>query len=314
MDLFPDIEQAVPLPHEEVLRYMVCKIRDNRSEKWLADICRKNNLSDIYQEYLQKGVLKALEGEPDVSFYPPRLTIELVPRTCWFDNVRSAVSSSDWKRLRQQTARTAGWKCQICGGKGPRWPVECHEIWHYDDDRQCQTLTGLIALCPSCHEVKHMGFSGLRGKKDEAVAHLALVNGWSLQGAFDYVDEAFDVWRERSRHAWQLDITWLETQGIKLQDETAAEGGNIPAEDQLSLELEVPPVVVESTAVPAVVEQGSISRDLWPILKDNPEGQSCIPLIVRRVNVLVSLPARVLPGEKGDTGAVVIKPAAKHSR
>lgn len=274
MDLFPDIEQAVPLPHEEVLRYMVCKIRGNRSEKWLAEICRKNNLSDIYQEYLQKGVLKALEGEPDVSFYPPRLTIELVPRTCWFDNVRSAVSSSDWKRLRQQTARSAGWKCQICGGKGPRWPVECHEIWHYDDDRQYQTLTGLIALCPSCHEVKHMGFSGLRGKKDEAVAHLALVNGWSLQGAFDYVDEAFEVWRERSHHAWQLDITWLGTQGIKLRDETAAEGNNIPAEDQLSLALEVPPVATESTGVPAVGEQGSISGDVRPILKDNPVSRS----------------------------------------
>ncbi|HGE6932625.1 TPA: HNH endonuclease [Enterobacter cloacae] len=274
MDLFPDIEQAVPLPHEEVLRYMVCKIQDNRSEKWLAEICRKNNLSDIYQEYLQKGVLKVLEGEPDVSFYPPRLTIELVPRSCWFDNVRSAVSSSDWKRLRQQTARTAGWKCQICGGKGPRWPVECHEIWHYDDDRQCQTLTGLIALCPSCHEVKHMGFTGLRGKKDEAVAHLALVNGWSLQGAFDYVDEAFEVWRERSRHAWQLDISWIETQGIKLQVESAAEGNNIPAEDQLSLALEVPPVEAESTTVPAVVEQESISGDVRPILKDNPVSRS----------------------------------------
>ncbi len=69
-----------------------------------------------------------------------------------------------------------------------------------------------------------MGLSELRGKKDESVAHLALVNGWSLQGAFDYVDEAFDVWRERSRHAWQLDISWLEAQGIKLRDGTVAEG------------------------------------------------------------------------------------------
>lgn len=60
MDLFPDIEQAVPLPHEEVLRYMVCKIRDNRSEEWLAEMCRKNNLSDVCQEYLHRGVLKAL--------------------------------------------------------------------------------------------------------------------------------------------------------------------------------------------------------------------------------------------------------------
>ncbi|MCH6141603.1 hypothetical protein [Klebsiella variicola] len=246
-------------------------------------MCRKNNLSDVCQEYLHQGVLKALEGEPDVGFYPPRLTIELVPRTCWFDNVRSAVSSSDWKRLRQQTARTAGWKCQICGGKGRRWTVECHEIWHYDDDRQCQTLTGLIALCPSCHEVKHMGFSGLRGKKDEAAAHLALVNGWSLQGAFDYVDEAFDVWRERSRHTWQLDIWWLETQGIKRQDETAAEGKNIPAEDQLSLELEGPPVAAESTAVPAIGKQESISGDVRPILKDNPVSRSTFWSVCQRV-------------------------------
>ncbi|EOZ9377363.1 hypothetical protein ACQYEY_003500 [Enterobacter hormaechei] len=119
-----------------------------------------------------------------------------------------------------------------------------------------------------------MGFSGLRGKKDEAVAHLALVNGWSLQGAFDYVDEAFDVWRERSRHAWQLDISWLEAQGIKRQDGTVAEGDNIPAEDQLSLALEVPPAAAESTAVPAVVEQESIPGDVRPILKDNPVSRS----------------------------------------
>ncbi|WP_232094022.1 hypothetical protein [Serratia surfactantfaciens] len=119
-----------------------------------------------------------------------------------------------------------------------------------------------------------MGFSELRGKKDEAVAHLALVNGWSLQGAFDYVDEAFDVWRERSRHAWQLDISCLETQGIKLQDETAPEVNNIPAEDQLSLELEVPPVATQSTAVPAVGEQESISGDVRQIPKDNPVSRS----------------------------------------
>lgn len=248
MDLFPDIEQAVPSPYEEVIRYMVRKIRDNRSEKWLAETCRKNNLYEIYQDCLHLGVLKALEGELDISFYPPRLTIELVPRTCWFDNVRSAVSSSDWTRLRKQTARAAGWHCQICGGKGPRWPVECHEIWHYDDDTQCQTLTGLIALCPSCHEVKHMGFSELRGKKEEAVAHLALVNGWSLAGAFDYVDNAFELWSKRSGHTWQLDISWLATQGVRLEAGAAEENCISPDENQLSLAF--PPVATEAIVSP----------------------------------------------------------------
>ncbi|MDX7626855.1 hypothetical protein [Enterobacter bugandensis] len=88
------------------------------------------------------------------------------------------------------------------------------------------------------------------------------------------MDEAFDVWRERSRHVWQLYITWLETQGIKRQDERAAESDNIPAENQRSLELEVPPVAVKSTAVSAVVEQQSISGDERPILKDNPVSRS----------------------------------------
>ena len=103
---------------------------------------------------------------------------------------------------------------------------------------------------------------------------IAHVYSWSVVGAFDYVDVAFDVWRERSCHAWQPDISWLETQGIKRQDETAAESDNIPAEDPLSLELEVPPVAAASTAVPAVGEQGSISGDVRQILKDNPVSRS----------------------------------------
>ena len=43
--------------------------------------------------------------------------------------------------------------------------------------------------------------------------------------------------------------------GLNSRDETAAEGDNIPPENQLSLELEVPPVAMESTAASAVVEQ-----------------------------------------------------------
>lgn len=88
------------------------------------------------------------------------------------------------------------------------------------------------------------------------------------------MDEPFDVWREHSRHAWKLDVSWLGTQGIKRQDGAAAEGDNILAEDRLSLELEVPPVATESTAVPAVAEQGSISGEMRHIQKDKPISRS----------------------------------------
>ncbi|MCS6068913.1 hypothetical protein LNO81_31330 [Klebsiella variicola subsp. variicola] len=62
--------------------------------------------------------------------------------------------------------------------------------------------------------------------------------------------------------------------GVKRQDETAAEGDNIPAEDQLSLALEVPPVAARALRCPPSGEQGSISGDLRPILKDNPVSRS----------------------------------------
>ncbi|MCV5232559.1 hypothetical protein OFC56_35925, partial [Escherichia coli] len=58
------------------------------------------------------------------------------------------------------------------------------------------------------------------------------------------------------------------------KDETAAEGDNIPPENQLSLELEVPPVAMESTAVSAVVEQESNSCEMGQILKDKTVSRS----------------------------------------
>lgn len=142
------------------------------------------------------------------------LTIELVPRTCWFKNVRSEVSAEDWNKLKKMTAQAAGNRCEICGGRGPRWPVEAHEVWHYDDRDHVQKLAGLVALCPDCHSVKHMGLTISRGREEQALRHLARVNGWSVEDARLYVEVAFEVWSQRSNHDWTLDISWLEQHGV----------------------------------------------------------------------------------------------------
>lgn len=145
-----------------------------------------------------------------------KLEIGLVPSTCWFSNVRSAVTKADWEVLKKATSERAGRKCEICGGVGPKWPVECHEIWHYDDVKKVQTLKGLIALCPSCHQTKHIGLAQIRGKGTEATIHLAKVNGITLKEATAYIESAFVVWRERSKHQWKLDIDFLKGLGIKV--------------------------------------------------------------------------------------------------
>ena len=141
------------------------------------------------------------------------LTIELVPQTCWFSNVRSEVSAADWDRLRRLTYDDAGDRCQVCGGHGSRWAVECHEIWHYDDQQHAQTLLGLIALCPACHEVKHMGLANVKGRGDIAARHLAKVNGWTKQETDRYIVDQFALWERRSKFQWTLNLDWLEQNG-----------------------------------------------------------------------------------------------------
>ena len=146
-----------------------------------------------------------------------RLTVELVPSTCWWSNVRSHLTPPEWERLRRATAAAAGNRCEICGGRGRRHPVECHEVWDYDDTRRVQRLVRLIALCPSCHEVKHLGLTAKRGRQAAALVHLANVNGWTTADAEAYAEVVFEQWAARSRHDWTLDCTILEAQGIHFE-------------------------------------------------------------------------------------------------
>jgi hypothetical protein len=151
-----------------------------------------------------------------------KLTIELVPSTSWLNNVRSAVSKNTWQKLKKSHFRAAGFKCEICGGRGPEWPVELHEVWNYDTLTLIQKLTGFIVLCPACHEVKHIGLAELNGNLDRAIQHLAKINYWSAHDARLYAEDAFELWSHRSHHHWTLDLSLLERFGIKIEEKHSA--------------------------------------------------------------------------------------------
>jgi hypothetical protein len=136
-----------------------------------------------------------------------RLTVELVPSTCWYTNVRSNVSKAAWDSLRRRVAAEAGQRC--LRGQGRRWPVEHHEVWHYDDETKIQRLERLIALCPACHEVKHAGLASKRGRLPAVIQRLTGLNGWSEDDAALYLEAVFETWAARSRHQWALDISVL---------------------------------------------------------------------------------------------------------
>jgi hypothetical protein len=160
----------------------------------------------------------------------PRLTIELVPSTCWFTNVRDQVSREDWDRIRSQVYERAGHHCEVCGGRGSKHPVECHEVWEYEEAERVQRLVRMIALCPACHEVKHIGLAGIKGRGEIAAAHLAEVNHWTAQVTARYIDQAFAVWRERSDRTWSLDVSALAAYGI--DSAIVAEANGTSAKDR----------------------------------------------------------------------------------
>lgn len=144
-----------------------------------------------------------------------KLTIELVPKTMWYTNVRSNVSKSEWDRIRLKCYIQANNQCEICGdvgtNQGVRHKVECHEIWEYDDANHVQKLTGLIALCPNCHTVKHPGLAQINGKLNVVINQLKKVNNMTFEQAAEYLADSFTVWRVRSQHQWSLDTSFLDT-------------------------------------------------------------------------------------------------------
>jgi 5-methylcytosine-specific restriction endonuclease McrA len=144
----------------------------------------------------------------------PPLTIELVPLTCWQTNVRSAVPRKAWDQLRRRVYADAGNRCEVCGERGTRPALHCHEVWEYDDERHVQRLARMVALCPSCHAVKHIGRSAGFGYGEDALRQLARVNDWTLEEARAYAVAAFEQWHERSTHEWTLDLDGLRAYGI----------------------------------------------------------------------------------------------------
>lgn len=145
------------------------------------------------------------------------LTVELVPESAWRINVRSNVRPQTWDRIKREVAMPADWRCKICRRAGAAHPVECHEVWHYDDRRHVQTLVELVPLCPDCHRAKHFGLALAQGRAQQALAWLCQLNNWSPQHAAKHVFEATQVQKQRSQCSWKLDLSLLSRRyGVRL--------------------------------------------------------------------------------------------------
>lgn len=150
-----------------------------------------------------------------------KLSIELIPKTCHFSNVRTMITKKEWDKLRFASYELAENKCEICAdnglNQGYKHRVECHEIWGYDEINHIQKLVKLTSLCVRCHQVKHIGRALAMGKKSIVYNQLAKVNKWTLEEVEKHIAESFELYKERSQHEWTLDISILSEEPYNLK-------------------------------------------------------------------------------------------------
>lgn len=137
-----------------------------------------------------------------------KLVPDLIPKTSFFKNLRSMLTAREWDKIRVFVYEKAEHKCEPCGCF-PR-VLHCHEVWSYDETTGVQKLTGLMAICPECHEVKHFGLAQMQGRGGLALQQMMKVNGIGLTAAREIVAEAFKTWTRRSQRTWTLDVSALK--------------------------------------------------------------------------------------------------------
>ncbi len=67
-----------------------------------------------------------------------------------------------------------------------------------------------ISLCPWCHKVKHPGLAKMNNEGEIVRWQLMTKNKIDREAAKKYEEEAFKIWRTRSKYQWTLDITFID--------------------------------------------------------------------------------------------------------
>lgn len=141
-----------------------------------------------------------------------RLPIEMIPKSSWNQNLRSLLSKKEWDIIRKHSYERAGGRCDVCGIAEK---LHCHEVWQFDDEQLIQYLVGLEAICNLCHMCHHIGFAITQSYKglynfEKVKKHSMYINGINEEQFNQYLLKETDVWVERSKKEWSIDIGYLQ--------------------------------------------------------------------------------------------------------
>ncbi len=193
-----------------------CKF-DFDIKKWYMYL-NSINKEQILKKWKVYKAITELIGE-DRNFGENDLFVDLIPRSCWFTNVRSCIKQCEWDRLREYVYNRVNYICECCKinvKNTNNLRLEAHERWYYDDNTRTQKLMRLVALCNLCHQSTHMGLARIRRKEDESKLHLQKVRNFTENECEVHISNAFSIWNERNKYTWKLDLSLITNNNIEL--------------------------------------------------------------------------------------------------
>jgi len=134
-----------------------------------------------------------------------KIGLELVPKTCWGTNLRSLLTTTEWRQISKYVRDKSKNLCQYCGTCSKK--THAHEVWSYDDITCIQALEDIHCVCEKCHLVKHFGYAKVQKRDKEAIEQLKLLNNCTDEEAMAHIADCFELWADRSSKSWKLNVS-----------------------------------------------------------------------------------------------------------
>lgn len=132
-----------------------------------------------------------------------KLSIDLTPTSTSCKNIQKQFNKKQWAAISDMVfSRTQG-LCEICGAPIDKKTFKMYACWLYNGNTQ--SLSKLIGLCFNCNQAKDRGIVALNADTHYVVEHYCRVNNISYEEALKHIENAFDVWCQRSHIEWVLD-------------------------------------------------------------------------------------------------------------
>ena len=144
-----------------------------------------------------------------------KLTMELLPKGAWGNDLSIILPKKDWNILREFALKRANGKCEVCGYESD--DLDVHEEWEFDIKNKTQTLKDIIAICSSCHGVKHFRNSRRIGFEEEAKKHFMEVNDCNEFEFAAHSTQAEILFNERNEiYFWKMKLNLLKFGGEEI--------------------------------------------------------------------------------------------------